>query len=230
MRFDIITIFPEAFASYFGSSLLKRAQANKAVLIRFHNPRDFTKDNHKTVDDKPYGGGPGMLMKFEPINRCLQSVLGRSRKTKQKTRVIVLSAKGKTLTQKKVRQLAGYQRLVLICGRYEGIDERVARYLADEELSIGNYVLTGGEVPAMVVVDAISRYVPGVLGKSVSADDESFSSEGVTEYPQYTRPEAVIIKTKSGKKKSLKVPKILLSGNHKKINAWRDSRRKLVKP
>jgi len=166
MRFDILTLFPEAFSGYFNSSLLKRAQTKKLLEIRLHNPRDFTNDKHRTVDDKPYGGGVGMVMKFEPIHKCLQSVLKTGKNKRLKTRIIVLSAKGKTLVQKKVRQLSRYQRLILVCGHYEGIDERVAKYLADEELSIGNYVLTGGEAPAMVVVDAISRYVPGVLGKS----------------------------------------------------------------
>ena len=225
MRFDIVTIFEDAFTSYFGSSLLKRAQARKLITIRFHNPRNFTRDAHRTVDEKPYGGGVGMVIQFMPIYKCVQHVTSKIKNQRSKTRIILFSAKGKVLTQKKVQQLAKYDRLIFICGHYEGIDERVAKHVADEELSIGQYVLTGGEIPAMVCVDAVSRYVPGVLGKAESTSDESFSQEGKTEYPQYTRPEVVSIKSKTGKAKLLRVPKVLVSGDHKKIENWRNIHR-----
>lgn len=207
MRFDIVTLFPDMFDSVFGTSILMRAQKAKKITVKFHNPRDKTRDKHHTVDDTPYGGGPGMVMMAEPIVRTLASISRRKR-----SRVILLSAKGRRLTQRVVRELTeNYDQLVLVCGHYEGVDERVLDSI-DEELSIGDYVLTGGEVGAIVVVDAVSRLLPGVLGKDESSHDESHSTEGYLEYPQYTRP-AVF--------RGKKVPDVLLSGNHKLIAEWR---------
>jgi len=210
--FDIITIFPKIFDSYFNESIIKRARKKKIIKIRTHNIRDFAADKHKTVDDRPYGGGPGMVLKVEPIYKCIKSI-----KKKKKSQIILLTPKGKTFNQQKAQQLTKYDQLILIAGHYEGFDERIRKYV-DEGISIGNYVLTGGEVPAMIIVDAISRLLPGVLGDKNSPKDETFSiSEKYIEYPHYTRPE---------KFKGQKVPKILLSGNHKKIAAWRQNKAK----
>jgi len=233
MQFDIITIFPEIFNSYFKESILKRAQKRKLIKIKIHNLREFTKDQHKTVDDRPYGGGAGMIFKVDVIFRAVKKIL----KKNKKTRIILFSAKGKKFDQKKAEKLKKYEQIILIGGRYEGVDERVAKYIADEELSIGEYVLTGGEIPAMVVIDAVSRLIPGVI-KQESLKEESFSSKIRNskfkihkEYPQYTRPEVFDAgknKTKKGihsfkfsKVKSWRVPKVLLSGNHKKIEEWK---------
>jgi tRNA (guanine37-N1)-methyltransferase len=206
MKFDIITIFPEIFDSYFSESILARAQKKGLIKIGVHDLRQWTRDRHKTVDDKPFGGGPGMVFKIEPIYKAVKSL------RKQKARVILFSAKGKQFTQADARRLAKYSQLILICGRYEGVDERVTKYVADEEMSVGNFVLTGGEIPAMIVVDVLSRLAPGVLGKKESLEEESHGQKGYMEYPQYTRPE---------KFKKWKVPEVLLSGNHKKIEEWK---------
>ncbi|OGZ34076.1 MAG: tRNA (guanosine(37)-N1)-methyltransferase TrmD, partial [Candidatus Portnoybacteria bacterium RBG_19FT_COMBO_36_7] len=227
-RFDIISIFPNIFSSYFSESILKRAQKAGLIKIGVHDLRKWTADRHKTVDDSPYGGGPGMVFKIEPIYKAVQflsskfkvqsSKLGRKSK---KSRIILFSAKGKQFTQADACRLAKYNQLILICGRYEGVDERIAQHIADEEISVGNFVLTGGEIPAMILVDAVSRLIPGVLGKKESLAEESFSKvqspkslpkarlakggkvQNYLEYPQYTRPE---------KFKGWKVPEILLSG------------------
>lgn len=244
MRFDIITIFPHIFDSYFQESILARAQKNKLIKIQVHDLRRWTKDKHKTVDDRPYGGGPGMILMVEPIFRAVtalksqipntksqtnskskilnskQTAAGeKSREPKARTRVILFSAKGKKFTQREAKRLSKYDQLILICGRYEGVDERVARHIADEELSVGDYVLTGGEIPAMIVVDAVSRLIPGVLGKKESLKEESFSIENYLEYSQYTRPENF---------RGWGVPKVLLSGNHREIEEWRKSKSKIV--
>lgn len=218
MRFEIITIFPEIFGSYFGESIIKRAQKSKLIDVRVHNLRNFTLDKHKTVDDTPYGGGVGMVLKVEPVYRAIKSI-----KKRKKTRIILFSAKGKRYTQKDVRRLSKYDNLILVCGRYEGMDERVAEKIADEEISIGDYVLTGGEIPAMVLVDSISRMIPGVLGNIKSSEGESHSKDGYLEYPQYTKPEnfSPYGRPAVGRKTNWKVPKILLSGNHEKIKEWR---------
>jgi len=226
-RFDIITIFPEAFESYFSTSILARARRKKLIDIRIHNLRRWATDKYKTVDDRPYGGGPGMVLKIEPIWRAVEAL--RSKANRKHTPyslpltpyIVLLSAKGKVLTQEKVRKLARKRWLILICGHYEGVDERVAKYIADEEISIGEYVLTGGELPAMVVVDAVSRLIPGVLGKKASLAEESFSKPGYREYPQYTRPEEFRIKDSELRIRKLRVPKVLLSGDHKKIEEWK---------
>lgn len=212
MKFDIVTIFPELFKGFLDESLLARAQKKKLIKINTHNLRKWTNDNHKTVDDRPYGGGAGMVLKIEPIFKAVKAV----RAEKGKTRVILLSAKGKTFDQKKAHKLTKYDQVVFICGRYEGVDERVARYIADEEISIGNYILFGGEVPSMVIMEAVSRLVPGVVAKEESIKNESFTKNTAKEHPHYTRPEVFIM---NGKK--LKVPPVLLSGNHKKIDEWR---------
>lgn len=215
-RFDIITIFPDAFQSYFGVSILARAQKNKKIKIVSHDLRKFTKDKHRTVDDKPYGGGVGMVMMVEPFAKALKKIVPKRSTT---TRTILLSARGRRFTQKDARHYtAKYKRLVFLCGRYEGVDDRVGS-LVDEELSIGDFVLTGGELGAAVVIDAVSRLLPGVLGKDESSIDESFSDDTTVEYPQYTRPELF---------QKMRVPKELLSGNHKEIAAWRKKQRKIV--
>lgn len=214
MKFDIVTIFPKLFTNFLSESLLARAQKKKLIKINLRNLRKWADDKHQTVDGRPYGGGAGMLLKIEPIFRAVKSL---KLKVKSKTsRVILLSAKGKTFDQKKAQQLSKYDQIILICGRYEGVDERVARYVADEEISIGNYVLFGGEVPAMVIMEAISRLIPGVVAKEESVKNESFTKNTVKEHPHYTRPEVFVLNDKK-----LKVPTVLLSGNHKKIEEWR---------
>lgn len=215
MQFDILTIFPEIFNSYFNESIIKRAQKKKIVKINIHNIRDYATDKHKTVDDRPYGGGPGMVMKVEPIYKCLKSI-----KKKEQPKIILLTPKGKTFTQKKASQLTRYKQIVLICGHYEGFDERI-RKSVNEEISIGDYILTGGEIPAMIIVDAVTRLLPRALGDKNSTKEETFSKGGnYVEYPHYTRPENF---------KGMKVPKILLSGNHQKIATWRRQKSKTVK-
>lgn len=221
MKFDIITIFPKIFESYFSESIIKRAQDGKFIDIQIHNLRDFASGARKTVDDTPYGGGAGMVLKIEPIFNCLRTIKSKvesaSWRRKSKVRVILFSAKGKRYTQRDAKRLAKYDNLILICGRYEGVDERVAENLADEEISIGDFVLTGGEIPAMVVVDSITRLLPGVLGNSESIEIESHGKKGYLEYPQYTKPEKFL---------DWNVPEILLSGNHKKISEWRENNSK----
>jgi len=215
INFDIITIFPTIFNSYFNESIIKRAQKKKKIKIKIHDVRKFTTDKHKTVDDRPYGGGPGMVLKVEPIYKCLKSVKKSAKGGK--SRIILLTPKGKTFNQKKAQQLTKYDQLILICGHYEGFDERIRKYV-NEELSIGNYVLTGGEPAATVVVDAVTRLMPGVLGDKNSPKDETFTkNEKYIEYPHYTRPVSF---------KGQKVPKVLLSGNHPEIAKWRKNKAK----
>jgi len=208
MRFDIITIFPRIFDSYFQESILKRAQQKKLIKINIHNLRDFASDRRKTVDDRPYGGGPGMIMMAEPIYKAIKKI-----KSRKKLKVILLSAKGKKFDQETAKKLSKLDQIILICGRYEGVDERVAKHIADYEISIGDYVLSGGEIPAMIVVEAVSRLIKGVLGKKESLIEESFYKNNFLEYPQYTRPEKFL---------KYAAPKVLLSGNHKKIKEWRE--------
>ncbi len=210
-RFDIVTIFPEMCEPYLKGSILGRAK--KLLDLRVHNLRDYAKGKHKQVDDTPYGGGPGMVMQVEPFDRALRKVRTR----RKKVRVVLTSASGKKFTQKDAKRLAKYDQVIFLCGRYEGIDARVEKHLADESLSIGDYVLTGGELPALVMTDAIARMIPGVLGKAESLESESHTVEGVLEYPQYTKPE------KHGK---WKVPEVLLSGDHAKIAEWRQKNQK----
>lgn len=264
LQFDIITIFPDIFENYFNTSIIKRAQQKKLIKIKIHNLRDWARDKHKTVDDKPYGGGPGMIFKAEPIYKAVCSILRISNfqfpvskqiskfKTQNlKTRIVLLTPAEKQFDQKIAYRYSKLDRLILICGHYEGVDARVKKFV-DEKISIGPYVLTGGELPAMVVVDAVTRLVPGVIRKE-SLEEESFSLKSLTnyksklitnirnskkfvirrgadeiygEYPQYTRPEVLTIKDKYGKIKVLKVPKVLLSGNHQKIKEWRAKKSK----
>ena len=209
MQIDIITIFPDIFKAIFGESIIKRAQEKRLAKINIHNLRDFSSDKHKKIDDRPFGGGPGMVFKPEPIFDAVKYIKTKSKS--KKTKVILFSPQGKTLGHKLAKQLSNYKQLVLICGHYEGIDERVITKLVDEEISIGDYVLTGGELPAMVLVDAVVRLVPGVLGDKDSAKFDSFSDD-MLEYPHYTRP---------ANYKGMKVPEVLLSGDHNKIEAWR---------
>ena len=208
MIIDIITIFPEVFKPYINESILKIAQEKGKLEVRLHNLRDYTLDKHRKVDDRPFGGGPGMVMTAEPIFRAVEEI---SQNYKLKSKIILLSPQGKPLNQKLAQRLSKLKHLILICGRYEGVDERVRERLADEEISIGDYVLTGGELPAMVLVDVLTRLIPGVLGHKDSIRDESFSAN-LLEYPQYSRPADF---------KGMNVPEILLSGNHKKIAEWR---------
>jgi tRNA (guanine37-N1)-methyltransferase len=211
-RFDILTIFPEAVNGYLETSILGRAQREKYIETRTWDIRSFATDKHRTVDDTPYGGGAGMVMKIEPIDRALEAV----KKNTPNTKTVVLSARGEQFTQEKAAEYADLDQLILICGRYEGIDQRVVDHLADEELSVGPYVLAGGELAAMVVTEATARLIPGVLGNIESLREESHAVPGVIEAPQYTKPEAY---------KGWPVPPVLLSGNHEEIKKWRQSRR-----
>lgn len=220
-RFDIITIFPETIAAYSEASILGRAQKAKLIKIEAHDLRSFSKDKHKKVDDKPYGGGPGMVMTVQPIDAAVKKI----KKAKLTSRVILTSASGKTFTQADAKRLAKYDQVIFICGRYEGIDARVENEIADESLSIGNYVLTGGELPALVMTDAIARHINGVLGKSESLLEESHTNAGTLEYPQYTKPEIYAFK-KGRKTQKLTVPEVLLSGDHKRIKNWREEQQK----
>ncbi len=215
MRFDIVTVFPKILDSYLNEALLKRATKAKKIKIFCHDLRDYTKDKHRTTDDNPYGGGAGMLMKIEPVFACLESILKKSPHPRKKIFVISLSAKGKNFTSQKAKLWAKkFNQVIFICGRYEGVDERINKYLADQEISIGNYILSGGELGAAVILDAVSRFVPGVLGNPDSLKEESHSKDYL-EYPQYTRPPVF---------KGWKVPQALLSGNHKEIEKWRQER------
>lgn len=207
IRFDILTIFPEMFASLLGCSLMKRALDKGAIAVELHDIRSHALDRHRMTDDYPYGGGGGMVMKVEPIDRALRAVPRAS----EAVPVILLTPQGERFCQKTAESLAAYPQIVLICGHYEGVDERVRTELANREISIGDYILTGGELSAMVVVDAVSRLVPGVLGNSESAGADSFSM-GLLEYPHYTRP---------AEYRGWKVPDVLLSGNHREIEMWR---------
>jgi tRNA (guanine37-N1)-methyltransferase len=205
MKVDILTLFPGMFAGPLDESMVGRAREQGALELRVHNLRDWTHDRHKTVDDRPFGGGPGMLLKPEPVFAAVEALRSPD------TRVILLCPQGRRFTQAVARELAAQSHLILVCGSYEGFDERIREALADDELSIGDYVLTNGALPAMVIVDAVTRLLPGVLGDDQSARDESFS-QGLLEYPQYTRPAEF---------RGMRVPDVLLSGNHAEIARWR---------
>ncbi len=211
MKIDVLTLFPAMFAGPLDESIIKRARESGRLDLRIHNLRDYAHDRHRTVDDRPFGGGPGMLLKPEPI---FEAVEGLARDT---TRVILLSPSGRTFNQAITRELAGFDHLLLISGHYEGFDERVREQLADDELSIGDYVLTNGALPVMVIVDAVTRLLPGVLGDEESAHEESFN-HGLLEYPQFTRPAEF---------RGMKVPEVLLSGNHAEIARWRAEQARL---
>jgi len=206
MRFDIITIFPEMFAGFFSGGIIKKAIEKGLIEVCVHNLRDFTSDKHHQVDDRPFGGCEGMVMKPEPIFGAVEAL-----DPARKASVYLLSPQGRTFSNRMAGEFAAQSRIILICGRYEGVDERVIRHLVTAEVSIGDYVLSGGEPAAMVVVDAVSRLVPGVVGKTESVKHESFS-EGLLDFPQYTRPREF---------RGMKVPQALFSGDHKKIETWR---------
>ncbi|TES84503.1 MAG: tRNA (guanosine(37)-N1)-methyltransferase TrmD [Dehalococcoidia bacterium] len=206
MHIDVLTLFPEMFGGIFDLGIMKRAIDRKLVSIGLHNIRDYTHDKHHTADDYPYGGGAGMVLKPEPIFEAVEAI-----DKKEGTSIILLSPQGRLFTQEVAQELSQHSRLVLICGHYEGVDERVREYLASDEISIGDYVLSGGELAAMVVIDSVFRLVPGVLGSEASPLDDSHVG-GLLEYPQYTRPPQY---------RGWPVPEVLLSGNHAQINSWR---------
>ncbi len=207
IRFDVLSIFPEMLHSPLGFSLLKKAQEKNLIEIGLHDIRDYAVDKHKMTDDAPYGGGCGMVMKVEPVERALMAV----RRDELKPLVVLMTPQGEQFNQKIAAEFSRKAQLILICGRYEGFDERIREHLADLEISIGDYVLTGGELPALVVIDAVARLIPGVLGNDESIGTESFA-EGVLEYPQFTRP---------AEYKTWSVPNVLVSGNHAEIERWR---------
>jgi tRNA (guanine37-N1)-methyltransferase len=211
MKIDVLTLFPAMFAGPLDESIIMRARKTGLLDLKIHNLRDWTHDRHKTVDDRPFGGGPGMLMKPEPLFEAVESL------KRTETRVILLSPSGRKFNQSIARELAAQKDLLLVTGHYEGFDERVREKLADDELSVGDYVLTNGALPAMVVIDAVTRLLPGVLGDDESSHDESFSA-GLLEYPQYTRPAEF---------RGMKVPDVLVSGNHAEIEKWRCGQAKL---
>ena len=234
MVFDIITIFPKIFDSYLKESFIKKAREKGLIKINIHNLRDFTTDKHKTVDDRPFGGGLGMVIKVELIFRCVQQILGKRYKIlekksktyhlKPKTLIVLFTPRGKEFNQRMAYKLSKLDRIIMICGRYEGVDERVAKYIADLELSIGDYDLMGGELPAMVVIETVARLIPGVLGKPELLKERITREKGFIEYPQYTRPE--VFSPKKGV--FWKVTKVLLSGHHKKIEEWRRKHQKII--
>ena len=210
LKIDIITLFPDMFKGPFGESIVKRAQNKNLVEINIHDLREYGFGERKTVDDRPYGGGVGMVLMVEPIFKALEKI-----KTKD-SKVIILTPRGKTYNQKNAEKLSKINHLIFIAGHYEGYDERITKFV-DEEISIGNFVLTGGEIPTMAIIDSIVRLIPGVLEKEDATKYESFSDKNEVEYPQYTRPEEF---------NGLKVPKVLLSGNHKEISDWREKESK----
>jgi len=211
MKFDIITIFPNVVQEYINTGILRIAQEKDIIDINVHDLRDWTNDKHKTVDDTPYGGGPGMVMKVEPIFNALKDL------KKENTKVLITTPKGEKLTQSKLEEFSKQTdtHYIIICGRYEGFDQRVHNHLIDYEFSIGDYVLSGGELPALVLVDGITRLIPGVLGNEGSLDSESFNND-MLDFPQYTKPEEF---------NNWKIPEVLKSGNHEEIKKWRESKK-----
>jgi len=236
MTFDVITIFPEIFDSYLKESLIFRAQKKKLIKINIHNLRKWTRDKHKTVDDRPYGGGLGMVIKVEPVFRAVSAL--KSKIKNQKSKIILFTPRGKKFNQKIAYKLSKLNQIIMICGRYEGVDERVAKYIADLELSIGDYDLMGGELPTMIVIETVARLIPGVLGKPELLKERTTKEKGFIEYPQYTRPELFDIRKyiknwracppKFRKAKIWRVPKVLISGHHKKIEEWRRKHQKII--
>lgn len=212
MRFDVITLFPEMFSALTESGVSRRALQSELYQLKTWNPRQFTTDKHKTVDDRPYGGGPGMLMMYQPLKDTLTAIQSE---TAVKPHVVYLSPQGQPLTQAKVEQLSQYESVTLLCGRYEGVDERLLISEVDEEISIGDFVVSGGELPAMMLMDATIRLLPGALGHNQSAEQDSFS-DGLLDCPHYTRPEVV---------DGMAVPRVLMEGNHAKIDAWRQAQK-----
>lgn len=212
MRFDVITLFPEMFDALTESGVSRRALQSELYTFKAWNPRQFTSDRHQTVDDRPYGGGPGMVMMYQPLKEALSAI---ESELEGKPYVVYLSPQGQPLTQQKVAELAQYDSITLLCGRYEGVDERLITSSVDEEISIGDFVVSGGELPAMMLMDSVIRLIPGALGHSQSAEQDSFS-DGLLDCPHYTRPEVV---------DGLSVPSVLLEGNHAKIDAWRHAQK-----
>jgi tRNA (guanine37-N1)-methyltransferase len=211
MRFDVLTLFPGTFQGYLGQSLLKRAIELGLVEVQLHDIRDWARDKHKSVDDRPFGGGPGMVLKVEPVVDCVEAV---RRQGSHPGHLVMLTPQGRRLDQPAVRRLAEQERILLLCGRYEGFDERIRVILEPEEISVGDFVLGGGEVAAMIIIDSVIRFVPGVLGDEDSSADDSFSGERqLLEFAQYTRPREY---------RGFQVPEILLSGNHQEIARWRE--------
>lgn len=217
MKIDIVTLFPKMFKGPFEESIIKRAHEKDLVNINIHDLRNWAADKHNTVDGRPYGGGPGMVLMVKPVDKAITELKRHTPRTKNDIRTILLSPQGKTFTQQKAKVLSKNKHIILIAGHYEGFDQRIRDHLIDEEVSIGDYVMTGGELPAMVIVDTIVRLVPGTLGDKESLKDETHSVKGYKKYPVYTRPKNY---------KGLKVPKILLSGHHAKIKKWRKSKSK----
>ncbi len=223
MTFDVVTIFPQIFNSFLKESFIKKAQEKGLIKIKIHNLRDFSADSHKTVDDRPYGGGLGMVLKIEPIFKAVTALKKRKAKN-EKRKIILFTPRGKKFNQKMAYQLSKLNKVIMICGRYEGVDERVAKNIVDLELSIGDYDLMGGDLPAMIVMETVARLIPGVLGKPELLKERITKEKGFIEYPQYTRPEIFSPK----KKVYWKVPKVLLSGHHKKIAEWRKKHQKII--
>lgn len=213
MQFEVFTLLPEVFVPYLESSILQRARQRGLIDVRVHNIRDYTHDKHHVTDDTPYGGGGGMVMKPEPVFEAVETVLGPASPPTQPpvVPIILLTPQGRVFNQRVAEELARYEKIALLCGRYEGVDERIRQHLVTDEISVGDYVLTGGELPALMVIDAVSRLLPGVLGDPTGAQDDSHSM-GLLEYPHYTRPPEF---------RGWKVPDILLSGDHAKIDKWR---------
>ena len=220
IQFDIITIFPHIFDSYLKESLIKKAQEKRKIKIKIHDLRKWSKDKHRKVDDKPFGGGLGMVMQVEPIYRAVSDL----KKKTGKRKVILFTPRGKQFNQQTVTKFSKLSQIIMICGRYEGVDERVAKKIADIELSIGPYDLMGGEIPAMTVIETVSRLIPGVLGKEELLKERITPEGGFIEYPQYTRPEIFSPK----KRINWRAPKVLLSGDHKKIKEWREKGKKII--
>jgi len=211
MQFEVFTLLPEVFPPYLESSILQRARLRGLIDVRVHNIRDYTHDKHHITDDTPYGGGGGMVMKPDPVFEAVESVLGPLQDSPLPVPVILLTPQGRVFTQRVAEELSRYERIALLCGRYEGVDERIREHLVTDEISIGDYVLTGGELPALMVIDAVSRLLPGVLGDPDGAQDDSHSM-GLLEYPHYTRPPMF---------RGWSVPDVLLSGDHGKVEKWR---------
>ena len=211
MQFEVFTLLPEVFPPYLESSILQRARQRGLIDVRVHNIRDFTHDRHHTTDDTPYGGGGGMVMKPEPVFEAVESVLELAPGQTPPVPIILLTPQGRVFTQRVAEELSSHARIALLCGRYEGVDERIREYLVTDEISVGDYVLTGGELPALLLIDAVSRLIPGVLGDPTGAEDDSHSM-GLLEYPHYTRPPEF---------RGWKVPEVLLSGDHGKVEKWR---------
>lgn len=214
LKFDIITIFPKIFDSYLKETFIKKAQDKGLIKINVHNLRKWTSDVRKTVDERPFGGGLGMVIKVEPIYKAVKQI-----KRLKKSKVILFTPRGKKLDQQMAFKLSKLSQLIMICGRYEGVDERAAKHIADFEISIGDYDLMGGELPAMVVMETVARLIPGVLGKPAFLKERISKDKGFFEYPQYTRPEVF---------KKWKVPEVLLSGDHKEITKWREKHKKTI--